>query len=125
MQAYNECEGESMNFWERNLQTNNKNNQNRQSNSINSNNAQNMAQGDGMHSTQAQSANFNVYEHISRLNSMSEDERLAELAKTASAMKQSGSFDSQDLERVYQTAGMFMNQEQLSRLRTLIDMLKK
>ena len=114
-----------MNFWERNLQTNNKNNQNRQSNCINSNNTQNMAQGDGMHSTQAQSANFNVYEHISRLNSMSEDERLAELAKTACGMKQSGSLDSQDLERLYQTAGMFMNQEQLSRLRTLIDMLKK
>ena len=56
---------------------------------------------------------------------MSEDERLAELAKTASGMKQSGSLNPQDLERVYQTAGMFMNQEQLSRLRTLIDMLKK
>ena len=114
-----------MNFWERNQRTDNQNNKNRQSNQSNQNNNHDNMQKEAPYTAQSQNTNFNVYEHISRLSGMSEDERLGELARTASGMKQNGSLDPQDLERVYQTAGMFMNGEQLSRLRTLIDMLKR
>ena len=123
MQAYNDCEGESMNFWERDLHTNGQNDKNQQSNATKSNMGNPTAQTySGCHSNPM--GNFAVMEQLSRLGNMSEQERLGELAKTASAMKQDGRFNVQDLERVYQTAGMFMNAEQLSRLRALIDMLK-
>lgn len=124
MQAYNDCEGENMNFWERDQYSSNQSIKNKQSNSVNSNfnhsnvGAQNTDHAAGMN-------NFNLYEQMARLNNMSEEERLKELTKTASNMKQDGRFNSQDLEKVYQTAGMFMTSEQLSRLRTLIDMLKQ
>ena len=125
MPAYNECEGEYMNFWERNLNANEQHSQNRQSNNIYSkNNASNNQNQGGQYSSN-QHQNFNVMEHIARLGSMSEEDRLHELTKTASSMKQQGAFNIQDLERVYQTAGMFMSADQLARLRTLIDMLKQ
>ena len=121
MQAYNDCEGESMNFWERDQYSTNQNGKNKQSNNTNSNfNATNN------HNQQTQGAShFNIYEQMSRLNNMSEEERLRELTKTATSMKQDGRLNGQDLEKVYQTAGMFMTSEQLSRLRSLIDMLKQ
>ena len=125
MQAYNDCEGESMNFWERDLDLNNQTSQNRQSNNANTKHYTTNTQNISGQQQLKYGQNFNVLEHISRLGNMSEEDRLRELTKTASSMKQTGSFNPQDLERVYQTAGMFMNTEQLARLRTLIDMLKQ
>lgn len=123
MQAYNDCEGESMNFWEREQYSSNQNSKNKQSNGTNSNfNHSNVGAQNTEHTMGAN--NINLYEQMARLNNMSEEERLKELTKTASNMKQDGRLNSQDLEKVYQTAGMFMTSEQLSRLRTLIDMLK-
>jgi hypothetical protein len=125
MQAYNDCEGESMNFWERNQGEIYQHHQNKQSNNVNSNfNTANTQSTQGQ-SCQNLNQNFNVTEHIARLGNMSEEDRLSELTKTATSMKQTGAFNVQDLEKVYQTASMFMNADQLSRLRTLIDMLKK
>lgn len=125
MQAYNDCEGESMNFWERNQGEINQNHQNKQSNNVNSNfNTANTQSAQGQ-AYQNQGQNFNVMEHIARLGNMSDEDRMKELTRTASSMKQSGSLNPQDLEKVYQTASMFMNADQLSRLRTLIDMLKQ
>ena len=124
MQAYNDCEGESMNFWERDLHSNNQNQQNKQSNAVNSSSYTNFQPNSNVQQTEQQNANFNVMEHIARLSTMSDEDRMKELTKTASGMKQEGKFNVADLERVYQTAGMFMTTEQLARLRTLIDMLK-
>lgn len=124
MQAYNDCEGESMNFWERDLHSNNQNQQNKQSNAVNSSSYTNCQPSSNVQQTEQQNANFNVMEHIARLSTMSDEDRMKELTKTVSGMKQEGKFNATDLERVYQTAGMFMTTEQLARLRTLIDMLK-
>ena len=114
-----------MNFWERDLDLNNQTSQNRQSNNANTKHYTTNTQNISGQQQLKHGQNFNVLEHISRLGNMSEEDRLRELTKTASSMKQTGSFNPQDLERVYQTAGMFMNTEQLARLRTLIDMLKQ
>lgn len=124
MQAYNDCEGESMNFWERDLHSNNQYQQNKQSNTVNSTGYTNNQPNSNVQQTEQQNVNFNVMEHIARLSTMSDEDRMKELTKTASGMKQEGKFNATDLERVYQTAGMFMTTEQLARLRTLIDMLK-
>ena len=114
-----------MNFWERNQGEINQNHQNKQSNNVNSNfNTANTQSAQGQ-AYQNQGQNFNVMEHIARLGNMSDEDRMKELTRTASSMKQSGSLNPQDLEKVYQTASMFMNADQLSRLRTLIDMLKQ
>ena len=125
MLAYYECEGESMNFWERNNYQSNDNNQNKQSNPSNSNVNQSSSQAINNQYAQTQNTNFNVMEHIARLNGMSEEDRIKELTKTATSMKQGGSLNIQELERVYQTASMFMNGDQLEKLRNLIDMLKQ
>ena len=125
MQAYNDCEGDIMNFWERDLNSGSQNGQNKQSNAVNQNNYKENVQFSNGQPHQNPNQNFNVMEHIARLGNMSEEDRLSELTKTATSMKQTGAFNIQDLEKVYQTAGMFMNADQLSRLRTLIDMLKK
>ena len=112
-----------MNFWERDQYSSNKNGKNKQSNGTNSNfNHSNVGAQNTEHTMGAN--NINLYEQMARLNNMSEEERIKELTKTASNMKQDGRLNSQDLEKVYQTARMFMTSEQLSRLRTLIDMLK-
>ena len=113
-----------MNFWERDLHSNNQNQQNKQSNAVNSSSYTNFQPNANVQQTEQQNANFNVMEHIARLSTMSDEDRMKELTKTASGMKQEGKFNATDLERVYQTAGMFMTTEQLARLRTLIDMLK-
>ncbi len=114
-----------MNFWERNNYQSNENNQNKQSNPSKSNVNQSGSQAINNQYAQTQNTNFNVMEHISRLNGMSEEDRIKELTKTATSMKQGGSFNIQELERVYQTASMFMNGDQLAKLRNLIDMLKQ
>ena len=101
-----------MNFWEKDLHNSAEN----QSNS-------NPHQGNG-NPRQNSSTNANMAEQIARLNSMSEEERLSELMTTAGKMNMNGSLNVNDLERLYQTAGMFMSPDQLKKLRTLIDAIK-
>ena len=112
MLAYYECEGDNMNFWEKDLHNSAENQSNPNSHQGNGNSRQNS------------STNANMAEQIARLNSMSEEERLSELMSTASKMNMNGSLNVNDLERLYQTAGMFMSPDQLKKLRTLIDAIK-
>ena len=101
-----------MNFWEKDLHNSAENQSN-----VNS------YQGNG-NLRQNSSTNANMAEQIARLNSMSEEERLSELMSTAGKMNMNGSLNVNDLERLYQTAGMFMSPDQLKKLRTLIDAIK-
>ena len=101
-----------MNFWEKDLHNSAENQSN-----------PNSHQGNAYH-RQNSSANANMAEQIARLNSMSEKERISELMSTASKMNMNGSLNVNDLERLYQTAGMFMSPDQLKKLRTLIDAIK-
>ena len=112
MLAYYECEGDDMNFWEKDLHNSAENQSNVNSHQGNGNPRQNS------------STNANMAEQIARLNSMSEEERLSELMSTAGKMNMNGSLNVNDLERLYQTAGMFMSPDQLKKLRTLIDAIK-
>ena len=112
MLAYYECEGDNMNFWEKDLH-----------NSAENQSKVNSHQGNG-NPRQNSSTNANMAEQIARLNSMSEEERLSELMTTAGKMNMNGSLNVNDLERLYQTAGMFMSPDQLKKLRTLIDAIK-
>ena len=102
-----------MNFWEKDLHNSA---QTHQSNP-------NSHQGNG-NPRQNSGPNANMAEQIARLNSMSEEERLSELMTTAGKMNMNGSLNVNDLERLYQTAGMFMSPDQLKKLRTLIDAIK-
>ena len=111
MLAYYDCDGGTMNFWERGI-----NNQNAESNQDKpANQSQNKT---------PNNHNFDVMVEIARLNSLSEAERMSELMKTAGKMRAEGNLSGGDLERIYKTASMFMTEEQLSRLRALIDMVK-
>lgn len=101
-----------MNFWEKDLHNSAENQRN-----------PNSHQGNAYH-RQSSGANVNMAEQIARLNSMSEEERLSELMSTAGKMNMNGSLNANDLERLYQTAGMFMSPDQLKKLRTLIDAIK-
>ena len=101
-----------MNFWEKDLHNSAENQSNVNSHQGNGNPRQNS------------STNANMAEQIARLNSMSEEERLSELRSTAGKMNMNGSLNVNDLERLYQTAGMFMSPDQLKKLRTLIDAIK-
>lgn len=101
-----------MNFWEKDLHNSAQNQSNANSHQGNGNPRQNS------------STNANMAEQIARLNSMSEEERLSELMSTAGKMNMNGSLNVNDLERLYQTAGMFMSPDQLKKLRTLIDAIK-
>ena len=101
-----------MNFWEKDLHNSAENQSNPNSHQGKVNPRQNS------------SANANMAEQIARLNSMSEEERLSELMSTAGKMNMTGSLNVNDLERLYQTAGMFMSPDQLKKLRTLIDAIK-
>ena len=112
MLAYYECEGDNMNFWEKDLHNSAENQSNANSHQGNGNPRQNS------------STNANMAEQIARLNSMSEEERLSELMSTAGKMNMNGSLNVNDLERLYQAAGMFMSPDQLKKLRTLIDAIK-
>ena len=112
MLAYYECEGDNMNFWEKDLHNSAENQSNANSHQGNGNPRQNSG------------PNVNMAEQIARLNSMSEEERLSELMSTAGKMNMNGSLNVNDLERLYQTAGMFMSPDQLKKLRTLIDAIK-
>lgn len=112
MLAYYECEGDNMNFWEKDSHNSAENQSNANSHQGNRNPRQNS------------STNANMAEQIARLNSMSEEERLSELMSTAGKMNMNGSLNVNDLERLYQTAVMFMSPDQLKKLRTLIDAIK-
>ena len=112
MLAYYECEGDNMNFWEKDLHNSAENQSNANSHKGNGN------------PRQYSSTNANMAEQIARLNSMSEEERLSELMSTAGKMNMNGSLNVNDLERLYQTAGMFMSPDQLKKLRALIDAIK-
>ena len=101
-----------MNFWEKDLHNSAENQSKAKSH-----------QGNG-NPRQSSGSNANMAEQIARLNSMSEEERLSELMSTAGKMNTNGSLNVNDLERLYQTAGMFMSPEQLKKLRTLIDAIK-
>ena len=101
-----------MNFWEKDLHNSAENQSNPNAHQSNGNPRQNS------------SANANMAEQIARLNSMSEEERISELKSTAGKMNMNGSLNVNDLERLYQTAGMFMSPDQLKKLRTLIDAIK-
>ena len=101
-----------MNFWEKDLH-----------NSAENQGNGNSHQGNG-NPRQDSGPNVNMAEQIARLNSMSEEERLSELMSTAGKMNMNGSLNVNDLERLYQTAGMFMSPDQLKKLRTLIDAIK-
>ena len=101
-----------MNFWEKDLHNSAENQSN-----VNSH------QGIG-NPRQNSSTNANMAEQIARLNSMSEEERLSELMSIAGKMNMNGSLNVNDLERLYQTAVMFMSPDQLKKLRTLIDAIK-
>jgi hypothetical protein len=68
--------------------------------------------------------NFDVMGEIARLNNLSETERMGELMRTANKMRSDGTLNGGDLERIYQTASMFMTEEQLQKLRALIEMVK-
>lgn len=54
----------------------------------------------------------------------SEEELTAQLLETAKRMKAQGSFDSQALENLYNTAYPMLNDVQRQRMRSIIDMLK-
>ena len=112
MLAYYECEGDNMNFWEKDLH-----------NSAENQSKSNSHQGK-VNPRQSSGSNANMAEQIARLNSMSEEERLSELMSTAGKMNMNGSLNVNDLERLYQTAVMFMSPDQLKKLRTLIDAIK-
>ena len=101
-----------MNFWEKDLHNSAENQRKSNPHQSNGNPRQNS------------STNANMAEQIARLNSMSEEERLSELMSTAGKMNMNGSLNVNDLERLYQTAGMFMSSDQLKKLRTLIDAIK-
>ena len=47
-----------------------------------------------------------------------------DLAATVARMKKEGTFDISALENLYDTASPFLNDEQRSRMRSIIDMLK-
>lgn len=54
----------------------------------------------------------------------SEEELTAQLLESAKRMKAQGSFDSQALENLYNTACPMLNDAQRQRMRSIIDMLK-
>ena len=101
-----------MNFWEKDLHNSAENQSNPNTHQGNGNPRQNSG------------PNVNMAEQIARLNSMSEEERISELMSTAGKMNMNGSLNVNDLERLYQTAVMFMSPDQLKKLRTLIDAIK-
>ncbi len=70
----------------------------------------------------SQSENLN--EQISRMGNMSNEDLMKELFKVSSSMKAENRLSSDDLERFYQTASMFLNSDQLARLREIINLLK-
>ena len=53
-----------------------------------------------------------------------EEELTAQLLESAKRMKAQGSFDSQALENLYNTAYPMLNDAQRQRMRSIIDMLK-
>ncbi len=71
------------------------------------------------------SGGANIEDEIRRFSGMSNDELTAELIARASASRANGTFDVMELEKFYSVATMFMNTDQLTRLRALLNMLEK
>lgn len=67
----------------------------------------------------------NVEDEIRRFSTMSNDELMAELMAKASTSRANGTLSVSELEKFYTVATMFMNTEQLTRLRALLNMLEK
>lgn len=66
----------------------------------------------------------NLEEQLRRYSTMNEQQLLAELLRSAGGMKANGSLTADELENFYSRAAAFMSTEQLTKLRTLINMLK-
>lgn len=71
------------------------------------------------------SGSVNIEDEIRRFSGMSNDELTAELIARASASRANDTFDVMELEKFYSVATMFMNTDQLTRLRALLNMLEK
>ena len=108
-----------MNFWERGQEQN-------LSKKAQSNGNDKKTQQSAPRQGQSSNAktNLDVMGEIARLNNLSETERMGELMRTANKMRSDGTLNGGDLERIYQTARMFMTEEQLQKLRALIEMVK-
>lgn len=59
-----------------------------------------------------------------RFQGKSEQELMGELTSLVSRMKADGSFDVESLEKLYATASPMLNDQQKTRMRAIIDMLK-
>ncbi len=71
------------------------------------------------------SGQTNIEEEMRRFSGMSNDELMTELMAKASISRANGTLNTAELERFYTVATMFMNTEQLTRLRALLNMLEK
>lgn len=71
------------------------------------------------------SGQVNIEEEMRRFSGMSNDELMTELMAKASISRANGTLNTAELERFYTVATMFMNTEQLTRLRALLNMLEK
>ncbi len=72
----------------------------------------------------SQNENKSFEEKFASFAQKSEEELTAQLLETAKRMKAQGSFDSQALENLYNTAYPMLNDVQRQRMRSIIDMLK-
>lgn len=70
-------------------------------------------------------ANLNIEDEMRRFSGMSNDELMAELMAKTATSRANGTLNVQELEKFYSVATMFMNTEQLTRLRALLNMLEK
>lgn len=70
-------------------------------------------------------ANLNIEDEMRRFSGMSNDELMSELMAKTAASRANGTLNVQELEKFYSVATMFMNTEQLTRLRALLNMLEK
>ena len=59
-----------------------------------------------------------------RFQGKSEQELMGELTSLVSRMKADGSFDVESLDKLYDTASPMLNDQQKTRMRAIIDMLK-
>lgn len=97
-----------MNFWERN----------------DYNNTQTAGNNASDFKTDCGYSEDNVKEKLNEFSGKSEDQLMNDLASTVARMKKEGTFDISALENLYDTASPFLNDEQRSRMRSIIDMLK-
>lgn len=109
MRSYIECAEEFMNFYD--------------FNGMNGD-SQGGRQGGYNDNRGSQNDNKSFEEKFASFAQKSEEELTAQLLETAKRMKAQGSFDSQALENLYNTAYPMLNDVQRQRMRSIIDMLK-